>query len=45
LVNRRIGGKVLEVKQLHKSFGDKKIVDDFTYIFSAGERVGLIGPN
>lgn len=45
LSNRRIGGKILEVKQLYKSYWDKKIIEDFSYVFSAGERVGLIGPN
>ena len=45
LVKRRIGGKILRLHNISKSFGQKKIVDDFSYAFRAGERVGLIGKN
>jgi len=36
---------VLKIKNLTKSFGDKKIVENFSHEFHAGERVGIIGPN
>lgn len=40
-----IGSKIFEAKGVTKSFGDKKILDDFTYTFSRYEKVGIIGPN
>ncbi len=41
----RLGGKVLELKVLRKSFGDKKIVDGLTHTFAKGERIGIVGKN
>ena len=41
----RQGGKIIEVDHLSKSFGDKKIVDDFTYVFKKKDRLGIVGPN
>ena len=41
----RLGKKVIELSHVSKNFGDKKILDDFTYIFSKNDRVGIIGPN
>jgi ATP-binding cassette subfamily F protein uup len=41
----RLGGKVLELHHLGKSFGDLKILDGFNYKFREGERVGIIGRN
>ncbi len=41
----RIGGKVLEMNNVFKSFGDNKLIDNFSYIFKKGERVGVIGRN
>jgi ABC transport system ATP-binding/permease protein len=41
----RLGGKVLEMKKVHKSFGDKVILKGFDYNFTKGERVGIIGSN
>ena len=43
--NRRLGGKVLRLHKVTKSFGDKKIVDDFSYDFANGERVGIVWAN
>ena len=42
---RRQGGKVLEIEHLFKSFEDKSIISDFSYIFKRGERLGIIGHN
>lgn len=42
---RRIGGKVLEIKNLRKSYGDLNILDNFTYTFGRKDRIGIIGPN
>ena len=41
----RIGGKVLEVKKVYKSFGELPILKGFDYTFSKGERIGVIGKN
>jgi ABC transport system ATP-binding/permease protein len=41
----RIGKKILEVKKLSKSFGDLNLIDDFSYVFSRFEKVGIIGKN
>jgi ATP-binding cassette subfamily F protein uup len=41
----RIGGKILEIEHLSKSYGKTKIVEDFNYLFKKGERIGIIGKN
>jgi ATP-binding cassette subfamily F protein uup len=41
----RVGGKILEIENLAKSFGDRSIVRDFTYKFLKGDRIGVIGKN
>lgn len=41
----RLGGKIVELKKVYKSFGDKKILEGFDYTFKKGERVGIIGKN
>lgn len=41
----RLGGKIMELKRVRKAFGAIKIVNDFSYIFKKGERVGIIGRN
>ncbi len=41
----RLGGKVVEMKKVYKSFGDKLILKGFDYTFSKGERVGVVGKN
>ena len=41
----RLGGKVVEMKKVYKSFGDKIILKGFDYTFSKGERVGVVGKN
>jgi len=43
--SRRLGGKIIELKQVEKHFGPVKIVDNFSYIFKKGERIGLLGKN
>ncbi|HNY10071.1 MAG TPA: ABC-F family ATP-binding cassette domain-containing protein [Candidatus Wallbacteria bacterium] len=42
---RRLGKKILAVKNISKSYGDKLVVKPFTYIFKNRERIGIIGPN
>ena len=41
----RMGSKIIEMVKLNKSFPDRKILDDFTYSFQRGERIGIIGKN
>lgn len=41
----RIGSKIIEVHNLKKAFGDKKILDPFSYTFIKGEKIGIVGPN
>ncbi len=41
----RMGGKVLEMKKVYKSYGDKVIIKGFDYTFKKGERVGIVGKN
>jgi ATP-binding cassette subfamily F protein uup len=41
----RIGGKILELKKVYKSFGEKKILNGFDYTFKHRERIGIIGKN
>ena len=40
-----IGSQIFEAKGVTKHFGEKLILDDFTYTFSRYEKVGIIGPN
>ena len=41
----RMGSKIIEMVKLNKSFPDRKILDDFSYSFQRGERIGIIGKN
>jgi ATP-binding cassette subfamily F protein uup len=41
----RLGGKVVEMKKVYKSYGDLSVLKGFDYTFSKGERVGIIGKN
>jgi ATP-binding cassette subfamily F protein uup len=40
-----MGSKVLELHNISKSFGSKKLIDNFSYKFKRGERVGIVGMN
>ena len=41
----RLGRTTVEVSRLNKSYGDKVLLRDFTYIFLKNDRIGIIGPN
>ncbi|HEY9114275.1 MAG TPA: ABC-F family ATP-binding cassette domain-containing protein, partial [Bacteroidales bacterium] len=41
----RLGGKILELENISKNYGKFKIVDDFSYLFKKGERIGIVGRN
>lgn len=40
-----IGSKIFEAEHISKRFGDKIILDDFNYVFSRYEKLGIIGQN
>ena len=40
-----IGSKIFEARKLSKRYGDKVVLDDFTYDFARYEKVGIIGAN
>lgn len=42
---RRLGRKIIELKDISKSFGDKRVIKDFTYTLLRDDRVGIIGAN
>ncbi len=42
---KRLGKKILELRNINKKFGDKIILDNFNYQFQRGEKVGIIGKN
>ncbi len=41
----RMGGKVVELKKIYKSYGDRILLKGFDYTFKKGEKVGIIGKN
>lgn len=41
----RIGGKVIEMKKVYKSYDDFNILKGFDYTFKTGERIGIVGKN
>lgn len=44
-LQRRMGKKILELKNVCVSRGDKKILSSFDFEFVKGQRIGIIGPN
>ncbi len=42
---KRLGKKILELKNINKSFGDLVLLKDFSYSFQRGEKVGIVGKN
>ena len=41
----RIGGKILELYNICKTFDGRRLIDDFSYTFKRGEKIGIVGPN
>lgn len=41
----RLGGKIIELVRLNKTFGDKTILKNFDYTFKRGEKIGIVGRN
>lgn len=44
-VETRMGRKTVELHHISKSYGNRKILDDFSYIVLKNQRLGIIGPN
>ncbi len=44
-VETRMGKKTIELHHVNKSYGEKRIINDFSYIVLRNQRVGIIGPN
>jgi len=42
---RRIGGNILKMKNVSLKFGDRVMLDDFSYDFNAGDTIGIVGAN
>lgn len=42
---RRLGRKIIEVKGIEKSFGENKVVDDFSFTLLRDDRIGILGDN
>ncbi|MCK6542316.1 ABC-F family ATP-binding cassette domain-containing protein [bacterium] len=42
---KRIGGKILELRDIEHRFGNNTILNGFSYSFKKGERIGLVGRN
>ncbi|MBR3287498.1 MAG: ABC-F family ATP-binding cassette domain-containing protein [Bacteroidales bacterium] len=40
-----IGGKIFEMRHVGKSFGDKRLISDFSYTFARREKLGIVGDN
>ncbi len=44
-ISTRLGKTTVELEHICKSYEDRKLIDDFNYIFLKGDRVGIVGPN
>jgi ATP-binding cassette subfamily F protein uup len=42
---RRLGKKILEIKNVAKSYGGRAVITPFTHLFKGNERIGITGPN
>ncbi|ODS89084.1 MAG: ABC transporter [Chryseobacterium sp. SCN 40-13] len=42
---KRLGKKILELKNINKSFGEKILLNNFSYSFQRGEKIGIVGNN
>ena len=45
LKGTRLGKKIMEINYISKSFGDVKLLENFTYIFKRNEKIGIVGKN
>lgn len=45
VASSRLGKKIIELKEIYKSYGDLDLIKDFTYTVLRDDRVGILGPN
>ena len=45
VASSRLGGKIIDCEDVCLNFGERKMLDDFSYKFSRYERVGIVGKN
>lgn len=43
--SKRLGSKIIEIENISKSYGDQKLIDDFSYLLKRNDRIGIIGAN
>ena len=41
----RLGNKILELKHISKSYGEKTLIKDFSYTFQKNDKIGIVGAN
>lgn len=44
-ISSRLGKKTIEINKISKAYGEKKLIEDFTYIFLRDDRIGIVGKN
>ena len=44
-VASRMGNKTIELAGISKSYDDRKLIEDYSYMFLKNDRIGIIGPN
>ncbi len=44
-VSSRLGKQTIEIEHIKKSYGEKKLIEDFSYIFLKNDRIGIVGRN
>ena len=42
---QRLGSKIIELRDVSKSYGEQKLLDNFTYLLKRDDRIGIIGAN
>ena len=43
--SQRLGSKIIELEHISKSYTDKKLIEDFSYVLKRADRIGIIGTN
>jgi len=44
-IGKRLGKKIIEINNISKKYEDNIIINDFSYIFTKEDRIGIVGPN
>ena len=44
-LSSRLGKKIIEIENLSKAYGDRTLIENFSYILLRNDRVGIVGPN